>query len=459
MKKKLLSLALVSAVMVSALSGCGSPSSEKKESSSEGGSQGKVLNIWCWNDEFQSRFNDYYPEVEKVANDKSTTTLKDGTTVKWTIHPNKDNVYQNKLDEALGAQDSASEDDKIDMFLIEADYALKYVSKDADVAMPLSDVGITENDLADQYQYTKDIAADEDGVQRATSWQAAPGLFVYRRSIAKAVLGTDDPEKVQQALSSWDSFADVAKKAKDKGYKMLSGYDDSFRVFSNNMDKPWVEGKTVTVDQNIMNWIEQTKTFTDNGYNNKSSLWDETWTKDQGVDAKVFGFFYSTWGINFTLVGNAGEEGKGDWATCEGPQPYYWGGTWLVAANGTDNKDTVKDIMLKLTCTKDIMKEMTLNQEIQDYTNTVSGMKEIAESSSFKSEFLGGQNHVALFSEVAPTIDMSNVSAYDQGCNEKIQNAFHDYFNGNVDFDAAKKNFEAAIKEVYPEIENVVWPE
>ena len=40
---------------------------------------GAVLNIWCWNDEFQSRFNDYYPEVKAVAEDKSTTTLNDGS--------------------------------------------------------------------------------------------------------------------------------------------------------------------------------------------------------------------------------------------------------------------------------------------------------------------------------------------------------------------------------------------
>ena len=449
MKKKLLSMLLVSSMVAGILSGCGTSDESGK----------KVLNIWCWNDEFQSRFNDYYPEVETVAKDKSTTTLKDGTTVKWTIHPNKDNVYQNKLDEALKVQADASADDKIDMFLIEADYALKYVDEDADVAMPLSDVGLSDQDLADQYQYTKDIVTDGKGQQRATSWQAAPGLFAYRRSIAKAVLGTDEPEKVQAALSDWQKFSDVAAKAKDKGYKMLSGYDDSFRVFSNNVEKPWADGTTVTVDKNIMNWIEQTKAFTDSGYNNKTTLWDDAWVKDQGVDAKVFGFFYSTWGINFTLVENAGEEGKGDWAVCNGPQPYYWGGTWLVAANGTDNVDTVKDIMKKLTCTKDIMKEMTLNQEIQDYTNTVSGMKEIAESAGFKSEFLGGQNHVALFSDVAPNIDMSNVSPYDQGCNEKIQNAFKDYFNGNVDFDTAKKNFEASIKEVYPDIKEVVWPE
>nr|WP_298514270.1 carbohydrate ABC transporter substrate-binding protein [uncultured Marvinbryantia sp.] len=421
--------------------------------------EGKILNIWCWNDEFQSRFNDYYPEVESVAEDKSTTTLKDGTVVKWTINPNQDNNYQNKLDEALMAQADASEDNKIDIFLIEADYALKYVSADVDVAMPLSELGITAEDLADQYQYTKDIVSDENGEQRATSWQAAPGLFAYRRSIAKDVLGTDDPAEVQAALSDWTKFGEVAAQAKEKGYYMVSGYDDTYRVFSNNVSQPWVTGTTVTVDPNIMAWIEQTKEFTDKEYNHRSGLWSDTWAQDQGVDGKVFGFFYSTWGINFTLVGNAGEAGFGDWAVCQGPQPYYWGGTWLVGARGTDNPTLVKDVMLKLTCTKDIMKEMTTNRKIQDYTNTMAGMQEIAEDPNFQSEFLGGQNHIALFSEVAPTIDMSNVSAYDQGCNEQIQVHFHDYFDGNVDFETAKANFETGIKETYPEITEVIWPE
>lgn len=32
--------------------------------------EGSVLNVWCWNDEFQSRFNAYYPEVKEVAEDQ-----------------------------------------------------------------------------------------------------------------------------------------------------------------------------------------------------------------------------------------------------------------------------------------------------------------------------------------------------------------------------------------------------
>lgn len=419
--------------------------------------EGKVLNIWCWNDEFQSRFNDYYPGVASVAEDKSTTTLQNGIVVNWVINPNADNNYQNKLDEQLDKQlnGELSDDEKIDIFLIEADYALKYVDDEASLDVR-ADIGLTDEDLAGQYDYTQKIAS-ANGVLKGVTWQATPGLFAYRRSIAKDVLGTDDPAAVQEALSDWDKFNAVAEQAAAKGYKMLSGYDDSYRTFSNNVSAPWVKDGIVTVDANIMKWVEQTKDFTDKGYNNKTSLWSAEWAFDQSAEGKVFGFFYSTWGINFTLLGNAGEAGFGDYAVCYGPQPYYWGGTWICAANGTDNIATIKDVMLALSTNKDILKKITL--DTQDYTNTIAGMEEIANDPNFGSEFLGGQNHVALFLETAKKIDMSNISAYDQGCNEKFQNAMKNYFDGNATLDEAKANFETAIKEQYPVITEVKWPE
>ena len=464
--KLLVGLALISA-MAFAFAGCGG--SEEEATTDEGAAEGTTLNIWCWNDEFQSRFNDYYPEVKEVAEDKSTTTLNDGTVVKWTINPNEGNNYQDKLDEALLAQADADADSKIDIFLVEADYALKYVNSEA--TMSLADLGLTDEDMAEQYQYTKDIVTDGDGVIKGTTWQATPGLFAYRRSIAKDVLGTDDPEEVQAALADWDKFDEVAAKAHDKGYKMLSGYDDSYRVFSNNVSAPFVEdGKTINIDPNIMNWVDQTKEYTDKGYNNKTSLWDESWAKDQGPKGDVFGFFYSTWGINFTLAGNSletpeAEGGKleegngiyGDYAVCQGPASWYWGGTWICGAAGTDNPTLVADVMRKLTCDKDIMKQITL--DTQDYTNNQAAMTEIAEDPDFGSDFLGGQNHIALFVEAAPLIDMSNAGPYDQGINEGMQTAFKDYFEGTVDEDKAKANFETAIKEKYPELETVNWPE
>ena len=59
---KLMALLLTTSMLVP-MTAC---STSKKSASDE-----HVLNIWCWNDEFQSRFNDYYPEVKKVSKDKS----------------------------------------------------------------------------------------------------------------------------------------------------------------------------------------------------------------------------------------------------------------------------------------------------------------------------------------------------------------------------------------------------
>jgi hypothetical protein len=39
----------------------------------------------------------------------------------------------------------------------------------------------------------------------------------------------------------------------------------------------------------------------------------------------------------------------GGWGAAQGPQGFFWGGTWICAAQGTDNANLVKDIMLKMT--------------------------------------------------------------------------------------------------------------
>jgi len=454
--KRLLGLFLTLMMLVS-LAACGGSEPASGTGGEDGDAaaqeQGKVFNIYCWNEEFKSRFTEYFEKKGLVP---------DGIKVNFIITPNQDNAYQNALDEALLNQEKAAPDDRVDMFLIEADYALKYANSDYTLDI-IKDVGLTEADLSQQYEYTKQIVTDSNGALKGTSWQATPGLFAYRRSIAKDVLGTDDPEQVQAALSDWDKFDAVAAKAAAKGYKMLSGYDDSFRTFANNTSQPWVDAnKKIVIDPNIMRWVEQTKLYTEKGYNNRTTLWSPEWSADQGPNGKVFGFFYSTWGINFTLLGNSlatpvSEGGKeevgngiyGDWAVCQGPQSYYWGGTWICAAAGTDNIELIRDVMYTLTCDKETMKQITI--DTQDYTNNIAAMNELA-NSDYKSDFLGGQNHIALFAEAATKIDMSNTSPYDQACTEEFREAFADYFDGKVTVEQALNNFYTAVIEKHPEL-------
>ena len=265
--KKFAATMLVGLMATTALAGCSK--SNNAASGNTDGKEGSVLNIYVWNEEFKSRVTDHYPGYVKT--DDSTGKIGD-VTVKWHTTPNENNAYQNNLDEALLKQKDATADDKIDIFLVEADYALKYV--DTDYTMPIKDLGITDSEIADQYKYTQDIVTDSKGVLKGLSWQGCPGVLIYNRDIAKEVLGTDDPAEVQKSVSDWSTFEKTAKTMKDSGYFMVSGFDDTFRVFSNNVSSPWVVDGKVVIDDNIMNWVSQTKTFTDNGYNNQSSLWD-----------------------------------------------------------------------------------------------------------------------------------------------------------------------------------------
>jgi multiple sugar transport system substrate-binding protein len=464
MRKKVVSGLLCAAMAASLIGGCSSKSTQSTQSGSgtsettskevaaetgTGSTEGKVVNIYVWNDEFKARYEDYY-----------ASKLPAGYTVNFVTTPSENNAYQNALDEALLNQADAKADDKVDMFLVEADYILKYVNSDS--TTDLKGIGITDQDMSKQYNYTKVIAQDANGAQKGISWQGCPGLYIYRRSIAKAVLGTDDPAEVQKSINDWDSFDKTAEKMKEKGYYMVSGFDDTYRTFSNNVSAPWVDGNKVAIDPNLEKWVEQTKNYTDKGYNQKTILWAAEWAAGQGPEGKVFGYFMPAWGVDFVMAGNSlataeADGGKqevgngcyGDWAATIGPESYNWGGTWLCAANGTDNPDIVADIMRTICCDDATMKKIV--EEKNDFANNKAVMEELAKS-DYKSQFLGGQNPLQMFCDAAEKIDMSKISPYDQGLNEEFQTAMHDYFNGTVDKDTAIKNFHTAITEKYPEL-------
>ncbi len=466
MKKRVVAMLMATVTAAAMMAGCGASASSSDNggaanTAAEAGEEGKVINIYSWNDEFRTRVEAIYPEVESTSDDGTVTKLKDGTEIHWIINPNQDGVYQQKLDEAILRQADAAADEKIDMFLSETDYVFKYTDADADVAVPLKDLGIDpETDLADQYDFTKTTASDQNGVQRGSTWQCCPGLMVYRRDIAKDVFGTDDPAVIAEKVADWDTAKASAEELKAKGYYTFASYADTFRLYGNNIENPWVAAgeSSVKVDANVMKWIKDSKEWKDAGYFDPTvkGQWNDDWNKSMGSASKVFAFLFPAWGIDFTLSPNWDGE-QGDWAVTTPPQEYNWGGSYLHAATGTDNPEHVKDIILALTADKDNL--LKISKDYSDFTNTKSGMQEAATDDSFASDFLGGQNAFEYFAPVAENIKIAPLSAYDQGCVELIQNSFSDYFQGNVDFEKAKANFETALKERYPDITEIKWPE
>lgn len=404
----------------------------------EESAEGKVFNIYAWNEEFKGFFEKYY-------------TVPEGVTVNWIINPSDGGVYQQKLDEALFAQEGAAADDKIDMFLAEADYIGKYV--DSDFTMSIKEIGYENADT--MYPYTIQACTSTiDGECKGVSFQCCPSALIYRKSIALDVLGTDEPEEVQALLSDWDKFNAVAATAKEKGYYMTASFAETFRTFSNNCSAPWVdENNNLQFDDQILAWIDQTDEFSKNGYTLNAGIWDDEKNQQMFKDGKTMCFFGPAWYFNFCM-GNAIDPDNGcagDWAICEGPMAHFWGGTWLLAATGSDNKAMLKDIFETFTINEEVCSNLVSVDS--QYPNNTKVVDKFANDASYGNNILlGGQNDIAVFAQLAGNIVWENHTNYDQLLNEGLQTYMQEYFKGAVDKDTALSNFYKYVNETYPEI-------
>jgi len=439
--KKLL-VALLAVLMVLSLAACGKkPEPTPDPEPTPAAEEGKVFHIYAWNEEFKGFFEKYYKVPE-------------GIEVVWTIVPNEGTQYQDAVDLALLNQESAAADDKVDMFLAEADYILKYTN--SPYTQDVRKLGVT--DFSNTYQYTVEAASDANGVCKGVSFQCCPAGMIYRRSIAKDVLGTDDPAEVQAAVDSWEKFDNVAKLAHDKGYLMTASYAEDYRVFSNNTSMPWVDkDNNLQIDPAIQTWMDQAEMYVKEGYTLTSGVWDAETTAEAAKDGKAFCFFGPAWYYNFCMgpafgddAVKEGTDSVGDWGLVDGPQAFFWGGTWLLAATGSDNPTMLKDVMNAFINNEEVCENLIKNEA--QFTNNQKVNNKYAADPEFGNKYLGGQNDTAVFAEGAKNIKFQNQTIYDQGCNEGIQNYFVEYLKGTVTKEEAMKNFYKALKEKYPAI-------
>ena len=234
---------------------------------------------------------------------------------------------------------------------------------------------------------------------------------------------------------------------------MTASESATYRVFSNNVTEPWVDAdKNLQMPAAIQEWMKQAKDFTDKGYTQTCDIWSDECTAQMFADGKTMCFFGPAWYYNFSM-GNAQDPEKGcsgDWAICQGPQAHFWGGTWLLAAAGSDNPTMIRDIMNQFindedTCSKLVKDDM-------QFSNNKTVNEKFANDPSFGNAFLGGQNDTALYCELAQNIVFENHTHYDQVINESLQKSWREYCDGDVTEEQAMANFYALVSENYPTI-------
>ncbi len=461
MKKKLLSVLLTAAMAATLLAGCGgsgdapaadggteAPAAENTdnaESSSDEGEAaapaGEVINVWAFTDEVPNmiqKYKDLHPDFPYEIN--------------ATIIATTDGAYQPALDQALAAGGAEAPD----IYCAEAAFVLKYAQGDASgYAAPYEDLGIDV--AADIAQYTIDIGTNPDGKLVALGYQATGGAFIYRRSIAKDVWGTDDPAEIGKKIGpGWDQFYAAADELKAKGYGIVSGDGDIWHAVENSSDAGWIVDGKLTIDPKREEFLDLSKELKDKGYHNDTQDWQDAWFADMKGEGQqqIFGFFGPAWLINYTLAPNCGgaavgEGTYGDWAICEPPIGFFWGGTWLLANKDTQKKEAVAEILrwITLDCSEEGLQYMwangTLNGEGGTKDAVASGT--VMEMSNGELDFLGGQNMFEVFVPANQFANGKNLTQYDETINTYWRDQVREYTSGNKSREQALADFKQQV--------------
>ncbi|MCA0989297.1 ABC transporter substrate-binding protein [Guptibacillus algicola] len=431
--KKIVGLLMSLVLLLGVFAGC---SNTESSGEAKDGKKKADLKVWSFTDELKKPITKFEE--------------KNGVTVELTIVPIAD--YPTKLKPVLESGVGAP-----DVFTGEIAFLKQWVN--AGYWENLSEKPYNVDEIADNYvPYVFDLGKDQNGDVRALSWQTTPGGLFYKRSIAKEVLGTDDPTEIGEMLSSMDKVFEVSEKMKEKGYRMFPD-EGSIRWFAQGDNpQPWVNEKDeLKLTDEKIEFLDYAKELRENSYTALAPEWSPSWfeamdkpikVKEDGkeTETEVFSYVLPTWGLHSVLKTNV-KESNGDWAVTSGPSPYFWGGTWLGVYNKSENKELAYDFVKMMTQDDEFLTDWaTETGDVLSYLPVTNKIKD-----DFSDEFLGGQNNYKFFLEQAKNIEPGIVTKYDQQLDTFYGNAVSEYVDG-------KKTKEAAIKEFYRKAQNA-YPE
>lgn len=464
--KKLVASLLCGCMVASLLVGCGGGNApaaggDTPAASTDGGSAAAsdtgaadssggsgTINLWAFTDEVPGMVDKFVQEHPDFGYDINTTII--ATT---------DGAYQPALDQALAAGGA----DAPDIYCAEAAFILKYSQGDASqYAMPYADLGIDVDasvKAADIAQYTVDIGTNSEGNLVALGYQATGGAFIYRRSIAKDVWGTDDPAEIGKKVGpGWDQFFAAAEDLKAKGYGIVSGDGDIWHAVENSSDTGWIVDGALNIDPKREEFLDLSKKLKDNGYHNDTQDWQDAWFADMKGEGEkqIFGFFGPAWLINYTLAPNCGGEAVGqgtygDWAICEPPIGFFWGGTWILANKNMDEgkKQAIAQIVewITLDCTEDGLQYKWANGTLngEGGTKDAVGSGTVMAMSSGTLDFLGGQNMFDIFVPANQFAKGTNLTQYDETINQYWRDQVREYTAGNKSREQAIADFKQQV--------------
>jgi len=387
------------------------------------------LVIWSFTDELKKM-------VDSPVWGFKATHSDDIKKIKYSQTPS--DQFQAKIDPVLTSGKGAP-----DIIALESAFVRKYVES----GLLLDVTDIYDANKSKLLAYPVEVGSYKGRVY-GMSWQACPGALFYRRGLAKKYLGSDDPQVVQTYFDSFDKFLETAGLLKEKSNGscvVVSALGDLRNSFLSARTNSWIVNGKVAVDPAMEQYMDICKTLHDNKWEGRVDQWSEGWKagmkdelKDESGAVEVFSYFLPTWGLHYVLKQDAPST-SGDWAMCQGPSSYRWGGTWVGAFKGTKNPDAAKEF-IRYVATDDTFLEAWA-KDTGDMVSNINVINKIKDT--YSEPYLGGQNHYAEFAEMAKNVNGRLLQGSDEAIEAMFDEAVASFVKGEKSKEVAIADFLA----------------
>ncbi len=346
-----------------------------------------------------------------------------------------------------------------DIYIVDMVYANRYTQGDNyQYAADYRDLGIDVDKLlveASIPKYFIDLCTSPEGKLVGLGYENTCEAFIYRRSIAKEVWQTDDPEIVETIIGpGWEKFFEAAKDLSAKNYSICSGVFDIWKSVANSADESWLVDDKLYIDPKREEFIDLAKELKENDFTNNTRTWDDEWyidMKGQG-DKEVFAFFGPLWFVEYVLSPscggeNIGEGTYGDWAICKPPMGSYWGGSIILAHKDTKHKEAVGEIIkwITLDTSETGFQYLWANGADLEIVNGVPLSVRVANNFDEGMDLLGGQDIYDVYTSVAEFTRGDNISMYDESIDHHWLTQVVEYIDGNKSKKQAIEDFKQNI--------------
>lgn len=388
--KRLLAL-LLALTMVFALCACGQQAQTPAAGAADTGS--KELTILTWSENeceiYAESFNKVYPDIH----------------VNIVLADNGD-VYGK-----LVAMASAGEQ-MPDLAYVEMNTRGQHLALDVWEDLSQAPYNFDGSLLEDSLQQ---VIRDEAGRVCIVEQNYNPAGMLYRRSLAKEYLGTDDIDKVAAMIPDWDAFCEAGKTIYEKSngtVTALPGLDEiNWMIDSQYTDNIYdEETHTLHLTAYFTYMYDIMVKLRDNNCVGKINRWTNDWNESYSNGSNVF-WQFAPWSATAAVKPNA-ESLSGDFSVIMAPGgAYYLGGTGIGMLAGGANKDNawlfLQHCLLSETGVEEALSQLEMLTPLKGY------YKDHPDATK-EDEFFAGQNvNKYLLDNVAADMSLRPTTEFD----------------------------------------------